>query len=105
MSCADWIAPITLGQENNMEISLSKMPSGRSFAARGGKKDWPNEWVCRNCAWAKGSKVTLEPVKPGQKMVWCQHAAQRWMWHNSDRACYEEPLELLLERRGFQDES
>lgn len=76
----------------DMAGDFTPRPPGRSFAARGGLKEWPDEWVCRNCVWAKGSKVTLEPPKPGQKKVWCQHKAQRWMWHNSDRACFEKPL-------------
>ena len=62
-------------------------------------KDYPDEWVCATCAWAKCSKVTLEVVKPHQKKVWCV-AAERWMWHRADRACYEEPLEVKLQREA-----
>ncbi len=67
---------------------------------RGGVKDYPDEWVCKTCAWAKGSKKTLCAVKRGQKKVWCV-AAEIWTWHNSDRMCYEEPLEMLEKRKAY----
>lgn len=82
-------------------FDFTPRPPGRSFAGKGGLKDWPDEFVCRNCAWAKGSSVTLGPVKPGQKKVWCANEAQQWMWHNSDRACFEEPLEMVREREAL----
>ena len=75
-----------------------RKPKPGDYAARGGLKDWPDEWVCRNCVWAKCSSVTLEPARPGQKKVWCAHKAQQWMWHNSDRMCFEEPGDMAEER-------
>lgn len=73
-------------------------------ARGGGIKDYPDEWVCATCAWAKGSKVTLEVVKPGQRRVWCV-AAEEWMWHRADRPCYEEPLEIMREREAANDKA
>lgn len=67
---------------------------------RGGAvKDYPDEWVCATCAWAKASKVTFAAVRPDQKKVWCC-AAEEWVWHKSDRPCYEEPLEVKMEREA-----
>lgn len=57
-----------------------------SYAAASGMKSWPDQWVCQNCAWVKPSK---EP----RKRVYCRKW-QRGFSAQSDRMCYEEPLEL-----------
>lgn len=80
-----------------MMASLAKFDFTPRPARGGGVKDYPDEWVCGTCAWSKGSKKTLGPVRTGQKTVWCC-AAERWVYHRSDRMCYEEPLEVKLQR-------
>lgn len=70
-------------------------------ARGGGVKDYPDEWVCGTCAWSKGSKKTLGPIRKGQKTIWCC-AAERWVYFGSDRACYEEPLEMLEKRKAYE---
>lgn len=84
-------------------VAVQRVVSRWNFNERltrgGAVKDYPDEWVCATCAWAKSSKVTLAVVKRGQKKVWCCKA-ERWMWHKADRLCYEEPLEVYRKRKA-----
>ena len=62
--------------------------------ARGGVKDWPDEWVCAACAWVK-------PPKNGQKRLWCRKW-NRTVWHKGDRMCFEETLDMKQERERLE---
>ena len=62
--------------------------------ARGGVKDWPDEWVCAACAWVK-------PPKNGQKRLWCRKW-NRTVWHKGDRMCFEETLDMKEERERLE---
>ena len=67
----------------------------RSFAAgKSQMKDWPDEWVCQTCAW-------VAPCKSNRKRVYCRKW-RRGVGANSDRACYEEPLEMLRKRKRYE---
>lgn len=70
--------------------SFTPRSPGRSFAARGGLKEWPDEWRCKACAWCAN-------YHPGMKWIYCR-AWNRSMWANSDRACFEETGEMKMER-------
>jgi hypothetical protein len=64
-------------------------------AAKGGLKDWPDEWVCENCAWVK-------PCDMPRKRVYCRKW-KRGMMARSDRACFEETGEMKERREALQN--
>lgn len=71
-------------------FNTTPRPGGRSYAAKGGLKDWPDEWVCGNCAWVK-------PCETPRKRVYCR----KWKFGiaaKSDRACFEETGEMRMAR-------
>lgn len=70
-----------------------RRPGRRSVAAGRGMKDWPDEWVCQNCAWVK-------PCDVPRKGVYCRKW-NRSVGANSDRMCFEEPLEMLRRREAL----
>lgn len=68
---------------------------GHSYAAKGGQKAWPDEWVCENCAWVK-------PCAKPRKRVYCR----KWGFGisaKSDRACFEETWEMRERRLASQN--
>lgn len=71
-------------------FDFTPRPPGRSFAARGGLKEWPDEWRCKTCAWCG-------TTNPDAKHVWCRKW-RRSMWANSDRACFDETGEMMMAR-------
>lgn len=73
-------------------FDFTPRPPGQSYVAKGGLKEWPDEWVCENCAWVK-------PCETPRKRVYCRKW-KRGMNARSDRACYEEPLEILRAREA-----
>lgn len=70
-----------------------RRPGRRSVAAGRGMKDWPDEWVCQNCAWVK-------PCDVPRKGVYCRKW-NRSVGANSDRMCFEEPLEMKQRREAM----
>ena len=55
-------------------FDFTPRPPGRSYAARGGLKEWPDEWRCRTCCWC-GTK------NPDAKRIWCR----KWYCGQSGR--------------------
>lgn len=70
-----------------------RRPGRRSVAAGNGMKDWPDEWVCQNCA-------NVKPSDAPRKRVYCRKW-QRGVGANSDRMCFEEPLDMAQRREAM----
>jgi hypothetical protein len=74
-------------------FDFTERPAGHSFAASGGSATWPREWVCKNCAWCATEN-------PKATHIWCR-AWKRSFRANSDRMCYEEPIEIMRQRKAL----
>lgn len=85
-----------LAGEGGSAFSFTPRPPGHSYAARGGLKEWPDEWVCENCAWVK-------PSETPRKRVYCRKFGFG-IGAKSDRACFEETGEMLERRLASQND-
>jgi len=86
-------APAVTVQRVVRRYDFSERGAGRSYQAKGGTKDWPDEWRCKTCLWCAN-------WKPGQKTIWCRKWKQSFA-ATSDRACFEETIEMKMERESL----
>ena len=86
----------SFAQASGSAFDFTPRPPGHSYAAKGGLKEWPDEWVCENCAWVK-------PCETPRKRVYCRKW-NRGMMARSDRACFEETGEMRERREALPND-